>query len=667
MSKNFTFPTRADSINVPRGLREGLTEATQLLTDGEPQQALETLADLKRQFPNSADVLGLMSDAYYDLQDMHGYLWSMYQLHRLIPNRMEANLGLAGAYLANGRLGLALRAFRNFLKKWPRHEEAKEIRKTIAGLEAALSEILAKLDFTLEDGLDFACKHEELQVLMEHQEVQRCKQLAEALLKQRPSFTPVWNNLSQVYWIEGNLPKAIETCEQVLKIEPDNIHALSNISRYLFIQGRKEDAALTAQKLKASHADAADSWLKKAEALCFIGDDEGTVSLLKEARQARAQDELNEYFYHWLAVSSYRLGQKAEARRYWNKSLKINPNFSLAGENLEELKKPANEQNPPWAFPFSTWFSHKIIEEMYSVAQQAVGGKKNALVSRALTRFLDAHPELLNLAPTLLDRGDPHSKDFIIKMADFSAHPKLLATLKEFAFGQSGPDSLRLESAQVLSKHDWVEPGKARLWLDGEWQSTLLMGFEITDEPDPKLKLHPKVQPLLAQALDALYKKDGKSAEELIRKALLIEPNAPSLHNNLAVALDMQGRKKEVSELADQIIERFPDYFFGQISAARKTIYAGDLKKARELLNKMMTRKKYHITEFSALCSVFVDLSIEDDQPDAALSWLEIWEDTYPEDPRLEEYQERMSMLRIFNSLTKDISSYKRKKRKKHA
>ena len=74
MSKNFTFPTRVDPINLPRRLREGLAEADQLLTDREPQQALETLADLKRQFPNSADVLGLMSDAYYDLQDMHGYL-----------------------------------------------------------------------------------------------------------------------------------------------------------------------------------------------------------------------------------------------------------------------------------------------------------------------------------------------------------------------------------------------------------------------------------------------------------------------------------------------------------------------------------------------------------------------------------------------------------------
>jgi len=665
MSKNFTFPTRVDPINLPRRLREGLAEADQLLSDGEPQQALETLAGLKRQFPNSADVLGLMSEAYYDLQDMHGYLWSMYHLHRLIPNRMEANLGLAGAYLANGRLGLALRAFRNFLKKWPRHEEAEEIRKTIARLEVALSEILAKLDFTLEAGLDFACKHEELQVLMEHQEVQRCKQLAEGLLKQRPSFVPVLNNLSQVYWIEGNLPKAIETCERVLKSEPDNIHALSNISRYLFIQGRREDATRVAQKLRASHADAADGWLKKAEALCFIGDDESTVSLLKEARQARAQDELNEYFYHWLAVAAYRLGQKAEARRYWNKSLKINPNFSLAGDNLEELKKPPNEQNPPWAFAFSTWFSHKTIQEMYAIAEQTAG-RKNASVSGALTRFLDAHPELLDLAPTLLDRGDPDSKDFIIKMTDFSAHPKLLATLKEFAFGQSGPDSLRLESAQVLSKHDWAEPGEVRLWLNGEWQSTLLMGFEITDEPDPRLKLHPKVQPLLAQALDALHKKDGKSAEELIRKALVIEPNAPSLHNNLAVSLDMQGRKKEAGTLADQIIERFPDYFFGQISAARKTMYAGDLKKAREILNKLMTRKKYHITEFSTLCSAFIDLSIEDDQPDAALSWLEMWEGAYPEDPRIEEYQERMTMLRVFNSLKKDISSYKQKKREKH-
>ncbi len=664
MSKKFNFPTRVDPINLPRRLRDGLAEAEILLTDDKPEQALETLSELKRQFPNSADVLGLMSDAYYDIQDMHSYLWTMYQLHRLIPNRMEANLGLAGAYLANARLGLALRTFRNFLKKWPRHEEAEEIKKTIARLETALSEILAKLDFTLEDGLDFACKHEELQVLMEHQETQRCKQLAETLLKQRPSFAPVWNNLSMVYWIEGNLSKAIETCEQVLKLEPDNVHALSNISRYLFIQGNSEDVMRFSQKLKTSHADAADGWIKKAEALCFIGDDEGAVSLLEEARQAKAQNELNEYFYHWVAVSAYRLGRVSEARRCWNKALKINPNFSLTIENLDELKKPANERNAPWAFSFSTWFSQKIIQELLSLAERTANNKKSDSVSAALTRFIDSHSDLLNIAPTLLDRGDPYSKDFIIKMADFSAHPKLLAALKDFAFGQNGPDALRMEAAQILSKHDWIEAGEARLWLNGEWQSTLLMGFEITDEPDPKSRLHPKAHTLLGQALDALHKKNGKLAEELIRKAIAIEPNSPSLHNNLAVALDMQGRKEEASAMADQIIQKYPDYFFGQVSAARKTMYAGDLKKARDILNKLMTRKKFHITEFSALCSVFVDLSIEDDQPEAALSWFEMWEGAYPEDPQLVQYQEQIEMLRLFTSI-KDISSYKRKRKQK--
>jgi len=664
MSKKFNFPSRVDPINLPRRLREGLAEAEKLLTDGKPEQALETLSELKRQFPNSADVLGLMSDAYHDLQDMHSYLWAMYQLHRLIPNRLEANLGLAGAYLDNGRLGLALRAFRNFLKKWPRYEEVEEIKKTIARLETALSEILAKLDFTLDDGLDFACKHEELQILMEHQETQRCKQLAESLLKQRPSFAPVWNNLSMVYWIEGNLPKAIETCEQVLKLEPDNIHALSNISRYLFIQGRKEDATLSTQKLKASHADAADGWVKKAEAFCFIGDDEDAVSLLEEARQAKAQNELNEYFYHWIAVSAYRLGRESEARRCWNKALKINPNFSLTTENLDELKKPANEHNAPWAFPFSTWFPHKIIQELLSLAERAANNKKSDSVSTALTRFIDSHSDLLNIAPTLLDRGDPDSKDFIIKMADFSAHPKLLTALKEFAFGQHGSDSLRMEAAQILSKHDWVGTGEAKLWLDGEWRSTLLMGFEITDEPDPKSMPHPKVQPILAKAIDALRKENGELAEELLRNALVIDPNSPSLHNNLAVALDMQGRKKEASAMVDQIIKQYPDYFFGQVSAARKAMFADDLKKAREILNKLMTRKQYHVTEFSALCSVFVDLSIEDDQPEAALSWFEMWEGAYPEDPRLEQYQEQIEMLRLFASI-KDISSYKRRRKQK--
>jgi len=242
MSKK-NFPTRMDPINLPRRLREGLAEADGLLSKNKPQDALDLLLELDRKFPRQKDVLGLMANTYTELGNQHGYLHALYQLHSLTPNRAEIKLGLAGAYLSNGRMALALRTFRQYLKQWPHDEQVVDVQKTIPQLEQGLSETLGELGFSLEDGLDFACKHEELQVLMEFGNYERGKQLAKSLLGQRPHFVPVLNNLSQVYWLEGNLAGAIELSQQVLDVQPDNVHALSNLTRFLFMQGKQESAS----------------------------------------------------------------------------------------------------------------------------------------------------------------------------------------------------------------------------------------------------------------------------------------------------------------------------------------------------------------------------------------------------------------------------------------
>ena len=94
MSKK-NFPTRTDPINLPRRLREGLAEADGLLSKNKPQEALDLLQELDRKFPRQTDLLGLMANTYIELGNQHGYLYALYQLHNLTPNRAEIKLGLA--------------------------------------------------------------------------------------------------------------------------------------------------------------------------------------------------------------------------------------------------------------------------------------------------------------------------------------------------------------------------------------------------------------------------------------------------------------------------------------------------------------------------------------------------------------------------------------------
>jgi tetratricopeptide (TPR) repeat protein len=654
-----------DPVNLPRRLRQGIEEADDLLAQGQPQEALELLQELDKKFPRQPDILGLLANAYLDIHDQQGYLHSIYKLHTLTPNKADVKLGLAGAYLANEFLALALQTFRQFISRWPNDEHVIDVRKTIAQLELGLQKILSEIGFSMETGFNFLCQHEELRLQMELGNYDRCRQLAKPLLEQRPHFCPVLNNLSLVEWLEGDLQGAIEISQKVLDCEPENVHALSNLTRYFFMLGRRDESNLYAQRLKQSQAEAADIWIKKTEALSFIGDDVGVLALIEQAKLAKVQKELSGIVWHWGAVAEYRMGQIAKARKYWQKSSLEPRSSNLARANLEELEKPLHERTCPQAFTIDAWISRKTIELMAAAVERSARRENDPTFHGKVNLFIDSHPELINFVLQALRAGDNQSREFALQLAEMSAHPKILSDLKEFMLGQQGPDALRLQASQVLSKHGIFKPGElVDIWLKGEWTAIMMFGMKISYDSQKEPTLKPAAQRLMEQAIYALQDDEGEKAEKYLRKALEIQGDEPGLLNNLAVSLSMQGRDDEAGAIADEIPVRFPDYFFGQVITVRKAIQENHLEEAKSMLDKMMQKTELHVTEFSALCACQVEFMIEDGKPDGAYSWFEIWEQGYPNDPQLDKYEEMIELTRAFAILKKDISKRGRKGKK---
>ncbi|MCX6082325.1 MAG: hypothetical protein NTW32_22585 [Chloroflexi bacterium] len=654
---------RTDSIILPRRLREGLYDADVLLTQDKPQQALELLQELDQKFPRQPDLLGLMVNAYLDVGDQHGYLLAIHKLHELTPNQAEAKLGLAGAYLANGFIALALQTFRQYTKRWPNSERTGEIQKTIQQLEKALTGFLSEIGFSLDIDLDFASKHEELRLEMEQGNYNRCRQLAKFLFQKRPNFVPALNTLSLIEWLDGNLPGAIELSHKVLENEPDNVHALSNLTRFFFMLGRKDEAITFAKRLSESDASAADRWLKKAEALSFIGDNDGVLSILEQAKHAKEQDTFTDIMWHLCAVAEYRNGNFTKARRYWQKSAQASSNSTLAITNLEELMKPLYERVCPQVFPLDSWISRKTIVAMASEVERASRHKINYVFHEKVNVFLDSHPELIQFVPEALSSGDVKCRELALQLADMSAHPKILLSLKEFVLSQNGPDALRLEGSQILSRYNIFHSGEMiRLWLKGSWAEIMMIGFQISRDAEPST-LKQSTLRLMEKAINAFHANNAPEAEVHLRKALEIQGDDPGLLNNLAMALQMQGKQAESDSIADQIPTRFPDYFFGQVITVRRALKAKQLEKAKITLDKMMTKPELHVTEFSALCACQIDFFLANEKPEGAISWYEMWEQGYPDDTNRENYQTTMTMIRAFSKLAKGFTGRGRKEK----
>jgi tetratricopeptide (TPR) repeat protein len=632
-------PAKPIERPLPNRLIDGLTEVETLTRRKRWAEAREMLEELNRRYPNRPEVLRYLANVYLDLHAMAEYQAILEQLSQLTPHDPEVVRGLAGAYAANDHPMLALRTFRRFLERWPDHAGAAKVREGAAEMEQIVTMLLAELGLSGADGLEFAALHEQAQVYAQQQKFAAARRALDELLRRRPDFAPALNNLSNLYFAQGQLAPALEASQQVLAFAPDNVHALSNLVRLLCLSGRAAEAHAYAERLKLSTAAAFQGSLKKMEGLSYLGDDAGVLALFETAQHDLDVAD-NPTIYHLAAVAALRLGSEEEARRHWRHALKLEPGFQGAKENLADLRQPIGQRNGPWAFGMRNWLTEKAVMDLPRMIEPAVRRNNEDAVMYAARRYLREHPEVISLAPVLLERGDPFAREFVLHTAMMADTPELNAVLRDFALGQHGPDAMRTQAAQHCLQAGVIPPGMTRLWLKGAWTDMLLIGFELHGE---SAEYHSaQVQRLAQEAGQALRQNDGERAERLWKQAVQLDPDKPDLQYNLAQAYTMQHRLAEARALMDELRQRFPDYLFGQIDAVRQFTREQRYAEGQAILDRLMTRQRWHFSEFAGFAGAQIELHLAEGNRDAARSWLEMWQQADPDHPSLQSFRDQI-------------------------
>jgi tetratricopeptide (TPR) repeat protein len=628
---------KRNSVYVPKKLTylKKLDIAEDLLKDDQIVEAHQILEELHRQHPARTDVLQNLAYACHELGDMTSYLSYCIKLCRLTPNDPHGVLALATAYGLNGRPALSLRTYRYFVDRWPQHERAQGIHELIATMEPRMQEMLATAGLTGEDGLESAEMHEQIQILLAENRYQEGRELAAQLIERYPRFAPVYNNLSVLQFFNSHSAEAIATARQVLSFEPDNFQAMANLVHFLFLSGEREEARLLANDLKALQSENPDIWVKKMEAFSFLCDDEAVLEAFEGAEKAGILNsaQANPLCYHLAAVAAWFTGKEAVAKGYWKQALAISKGFELAAQNLLDLSNPPGERHGAWAYNLPQWLPQETLQGLTGTIKAAE--KSDKKLAQAVHKFLEAHPNIIQLVPLLFERSDPPAAEFILILTSVSKKPELLEAVKKFALGQRGSDRLRMRAAQLACEEGLLPAGEIRMWMRGEWVETLLIATQITSEPE-KSRLPGKAQNLFEKALYCLRDNNGAEAERLLNQVREIAPDDPSVLNNLAVAYKLQKRDEEYLQLAQQLYNQHPDYFFGCINMAEIYLKRGEIEKAREMLVALFQRKKMHVSEMVALCSLQIMLELKAGRRDAARSWFDIFEKIDPEHPNLE-------------------------------
>ena len=649
MSKWKPRSGRGRSRPLPPDARNRIDDADALIEKKRYAEAMEILAPLAAKYPDRPEILASQAMCHFHLGDAGEYLQASFKLQRIFPNRPEALLALAQAYLMNERLSLARRACLQFLERWPNGKDAEHAREILRVIKPELERILTMIDLPGEERYEAAELHEESQVLMEQGQIAQAIATANKLIERLPGFVPALNNLSQMQHLDNRPAEAIATAERVLEIEPQNFHALGNLARYLFLQGRADEARRVADRLRDARSDRDDIWIKKAETFSFLGDDRAVLEAFEGAQATGAlKNLLNvETLYHLAAVASWRLGEKERARELWRQCLDAAPGFEFARANLEDSRRPEGERNGPWAFTLNYFLRREALDEMLKETREAVRRNK-ADFTEAMQDYARRHTEITHLIPYLLERGDPMGRDFAIRLAGAIKTPELLATLRDFALSQQGSDQARMQAAQTATQEGLLPSGVAtRMWIKGEWKDILMFGVEISPEPDEESILPPKVERMAAEAVKEVKYGDPVKGERLLKQAIEIAPDIPGLLNNLAAAYSRQGKTEEALNLLAEIRRRFPDYFFGITNEALNLARDGKPDEAEKLIEPLLQRKRLHVTEFTSLCGAQVEIAIARRNREFALSWIQMWESVLPDDPNLKTMRSRVERPRL--------------------
>ncbi len=656
---------RKPTAPLPSALLTELRNADALLTQKRAPEAISLLEDLNRRYPNRAEVLTDLVNAAYETKNMPLYARAAEGLLKLTPNMPDLTLALASAHLNNTRIALAMLAVRDFPTRWPHHALTEDAKKMIANLEKILPEYLEGSRLTGPDGLELAALHERTQSLLESGQYREMRQAAKQLLDRRPNYAPTLNNVSQSYYAEGDIDNAIITARSVLDFEPDNVHALGNLTHYAVLTGFPDEAREFAASLKASQAYAYQKQLKIAESLTYVGDDAGVLAAWKRAEAKPEDDSSFEHplLHHLAGVAALRQGKPEEARAHWKQALALQPTFDLARKNLADLSLPVEQRHAPWPYSASNWMLSTVLRTLKLQLPAAIhhGGEALPKVARAL---VSQHPELISIVPILLEKGEPEARTLALLLARNADSPELLTALRDFALSSHGPDELRLQALQAASEAGLVEVGATvRMWLKGEWQETISMNYEIYSEP--MVRHAPHIQDKIEKGMENLSVGNLQEAEAIFTQALEEEPDDPTILNNLAATYQVQERDEDFKEMIRYVHAGHPDYFFGCVNMAHILIWEGKIEEASALLEPLTKQKRLHVSEASALASAQIELLIAREEPDGAQTWLNLMEQVAPDNRNIPILKQRIQAAMLASKFAALTGGFKNRRKRK--
>ncbi|HIL86459.1 MAG TPA: sulfotransferase family protein [Candidatus Marinimicrobia bacterium] len=243
---------------------EKIDSVIELYSNGQIQEALETIEALSKDFPNNPLLLNISGVCYAGLSLMDDAVKSYEKAIAIKPDYADAHFNLGNILRDLGELDGAIKSFVKTIEIMPEYDEAQY------NLGVTLQE-LGQLDEAIEQ--------------------------YEKALSINPENADLILNLGFIYQGLGQIDEAIEQYHNALTIDPDNAKVLNNLGNAHNDLGQLDVAIKCYEKALAIKPDYADVYYN----LGFIYQDLGQVDLA--IKQYEHAVDINDYAeaYHSLS------------------------------------------------------------------------------------------------------------------------------------------------------------------------------------------------------------------------------------------------------------------------------------------------------------------------------------------------------------------------------
>lgn len=641
--------SRQPSYQPSPRLLAALQQADRFIAKHQYEEAGALLTPLVEQHPRSRPLLMALLEIHQGLQQWHTFA---YYCEQLLPlergaDRADTLNNLIFAYTQLAYPALVWQTAQELVRQYPDHREVENYKRLIQTTEVFLQEQATGLPISValspNEEMEVLILYDRVRFYTESDQAEKAIAAAEALLAMTPDFIPVLNNLSLAHFTAGHTDQAISVAQRVLALAPDNYHALSNLTRYTFLTAQFDAAHAYAARLQQLTNDYSDLELKQAEALAFLGDDEGVRDAYRRAKKRTA--DLSPFLLHLAAVAYYRLGDEQKAWRLWQEAVKQQPPLSLAQENLADQRRPVGERDAPWYWSMFYWFPGSFNRSLKQIISDPIKVKNETALQKAFSGLLDNHPFLTELFPHILERSDRMTRQMVITLIRIVKRPELVNILVDFALGRYGPDDLRMDAIQFVSdKYPELLPEDRRvtMWIKGKQRELLLMGWKIDGEAEVPTNVPDDVWNKHLEATELLQAGQLDKAKSLLQEVIAAAPDFPAAYNHLTLVYQMEGRNDEAREMARDVYARFPDYLFARVAMTHILVEERRLEEAKAMLDPLLRRRRFHFSEFRAVAQGQMAIALAEGSQEGARQWLNMWSQIEPDHPDLAQWRLRI-------------------------